>query len=152
MVKCGSSGGTDQTVYSCGEVCGQMLACGSHRCEKMCHEGECGQCELLPSRLSRCPCGKTAVKELLIARRIVRTSCTEAVPTCEKRCEKVLHVVGEEEEVHVCEEKCHVGECGRCVREVMVKCRCGKETERIQCFESRLFDDLIRKIGWSEKY
>ncbi len=146
VVKCGDSETTNQAIYSCGEVCGEMLACGNHKCEKRCHQGDCGVCELLPSKLTRCPCGKSAVKELLIAKQIVRTSCREAVPVCDKKCGKVLHVVGdgENEEVHMCEEMCHDGECGSCVKEVEIKCRCGKDKEKIQCFNSKLV--LIRSF------
>ena len=40
-----------QTKVSCGVVCGELLACGWHRCEKTCHgSGECEACTK--------PCGK----------------------------------------------------------------------------------------------
>ena len=30
--------------YSCGRVCGRLLSCGRHRCEKICHPLDCGPC------------------------------------------------------------------------------------------------------------
>ncbi|KFY26225.1 hypothetical protein V493_04220 [Pseudogymnoascus sp. VKM F-4281 (FW-2241)] len=42
--------------WSCGKKCGDMMPCGEHECEKGCHEGLCGSCEVLVE--SRCYCGK----------------------------------------------------------------------------------------------
>ncbi|TFK41756.1 hypothetical protein BDQ12DRAFT_733207 [Crucibulum laeve] len=41
---------------SCGEVCGRPLGCGKHTCDKVCHEGECGKCQV--REMARCYCGK----------------------------------------------------------------------------------------------
>ena len=30
--------------YSCGRVCGKVLACQRHRCDRVCHPGDCGVC------------------------------------------------------------------------------------------------------------
>ena len=30
--------------YSCGRVCGKVLACQRHRCDRVCHAGDCGLC------------------------------------------------------------------------------------------------------------
>lgn len=30
--------------YSCGRVCGRLLSCGRHRCERTCHPLDCGAC------------------------------------------------------------------------------------------------------------
>jgi len=35
---CGSS------TQKCGKVCGSMLDCGKHQCERRCHEGLCEPC------------------------------------------------------------------------------------------------------------
>ncbi|KAI1172443.1 hypothetical protein F4777DRAFT_561610 [Nemania sp. FL0916] len=50
-------GETDYTKgWSCREPCGDLLACGEHECQKTCHPGLCGSCEIpIPSR---CYCGK----------------------------------------------------------------------------------------------
>ncbi|KII84629.1 hypothetical protein PLICRDRAFT_117694 [Plicaturopsis crispa FD-325 SS-3] len=39
-----------QEKVSCGTVCGRLMACGFHRCEKLCHGDDCGTCTA--------PCGK----------------------------------------------------------------------------------------------
>ncbi|KAI0404222.1 hypothetical protein F4802DRAFT_568469 [Xylaria palmicola] len=50
-------GETDYTKgWSCHEPCGDLLACGEHECQKECHSGLCGSCEVPVA--SRCYCGK----------------------------------------------------------------------------------------------
>lgn len=44
------------TGWSCGEICGDLMPCGQHTCQKPCHEGLCGACEIQME--SRCYCGK----------------------------------------------------------------------------------------------
>ncbi|KAI1436694.1 hypothetical protein GGR50DRAFT_649095 [Xylaria sp. CBS 124048] len=47
---------TDYTNgWSCNEICGDLLACGEHTCERTCHSGLCGSCET--PVVSRCYCG-----------------------------------------------------------------------------------------------
>ncbi|RKF60584.1 FKBP12-associated protein 1-like protein [Erysiphe neolycopersici] len=45
-----------QISWSCEKVCSKLLPCGEHRCQRICHEGNCGSCELLIE--SRCYCAK----------------------------------------------------------------------------------------------
>ncbi|KZV76711.1 hypothetical protein PENSPDRAFT_731024 [Peniophora sp. CONT] len=33
-----------QEKVSCGQVCGKLMSCGGHRCDKVCHSGPCGAC------------------------------------------------------------------------------------------------------------
>ncbi|KAI0107487.1 hypothetical protein GGR51DRAFT_149565 [Nemania sp. FL0031] len=42
--------------WSCREPCGDLLACGEHECQRECHSGLCGSCEIPVA--SRCYCGK----------------------------------------------------------------------------------------------
>ncbi|KAI8948899.1 hypothetical protein F4801DRAFT_555135 [Xylaria longipes] len=50
-------GETDYTKgWSCHEPCGDLLACGEHECQKECHSGLCGSCEVPVA--SCCYCGK----------------------------------------------------------------------------------------------
>lgn len=42
--------------WSCEQICGDLLPCGEHTCERPCHEGVCGACEVLID--SRCYCGR----------------------------------------------------------------------------------------------
>ncbi|KAI1394130.1 uncharacterized protein F4822DRAFT_38126 [Hypoxylon trugodes] len=44
--------------WSCHEICGDLLPCGDHECQKECHPGLCGSCEI--PILSFCYCGKEA--------------------------------------------------------------------------------------------
>ncbi|KAH7376046.1 transcriptional repressor NF-X1 [Plectosphaerella cucumerina] len=42
--------------WSCQQVCGDLLPCGEHTCERPCHPGLCGGCEVPIA--SRCYCGR----------------------------------------------------------------------------------------------
>jgi len=42
--------------WSCRQICGDVLPCGEHACQRECHEGLCGSCEVLVE--SKCFCGK----------------------------------------------------------------------------------------------
>ena len=44
------------TGWSCGKICGDLMPCGEHTCQKPCHEGFCGACEVHVN--CRCYCGK----------------------------------------------------------------------------------------------
>ena len=136
-VKCGSkefNESADKSFYKCETKCNRVLECGNHNCSESCHEGPCKPCSLLPSKLNKCPCGKTEMKMLLIKNKIIRTNCLDPVPTCEKVCAKVLHDLRvEDDEVHFCEQKCHTNECEPCAKLVEIKCRCGRESEFVEC-------------------
>ncbi|KAJ1675681.1 FKBP12-associated protein [Spiromyces aspiralis] len=43
-------------AISCGEVCERELACGKHKCDKVCHEGACPPC--LVEEEQMCYCGR----------------------------------------------------------------------------------------------
>ncbi|KAI2614697.1 uncharacterized protein GGS25DRAFT_472742 [Hypoxylon fragiforme] len=50
-------GETDYTHgWSCHDPCGDILPCGEHECQKECHSGLCGSCEI--PVLSICYCGR----------------------------------------------------------------------------------------------
>lgn len=54
-VRCSQS----QDRVSCGTVCGKLLGCGYHKCEKTCHAGECESCTQTcnkPKRICKHPC------------------------------------------------------------------------------------------------
>jgi len=51
---------------SCGTVCGKLMGCGFHHCERLCHSDECGNCSA--------PCGKT------------RKSCLSDIHPCTRTC------------------------------------------------------------------
>ncbi|KAI0380013.1 hypothetical protein F5Y04DRAFT_258111 [Hypomontagnella monticulosa] len=52
-------GETDYTRgWSCHEICGDLLPCGKHECQKECHSGLCGGCDI--PTLSLCYCGQNS--------------------------------------------------------------------------------------------
>lgn len=138
-VKCGSieHKNSQNSMYNCDQICNKLLDCKKHRCEDKCHEGECQPCMLMPSKLINCPCGKTSTKFLLINQKIIRTQCTDPVPTCEKKCSKILQCNSSHtNEVHLCESKCHVGDCPPCEKIIEVKCRCDKQAFPVKCSQA----------------
>ena len=42
--------------WSCQETCGDVMSCGEHTCQRPCHEGLCGACEIEIE--AQCYCGK----------------------------------------------------------------------------------------------
>ncbi|GJN29135.1 hypothetical protein PR202_gb17330 [Eleusine coracana subsp. coracana] len=108
-------------MFSCSEVCGHTLTCGNHVCKDMCHPGPCGECELMPGKVTTCHCGKTRLQE-------IRTSCLDPIPTCDKVCDKKLPCG-----VHKCKVTCHEGECPPCLVRVEQRCRCSSSSRMVEC-------------------
>ncbi|KAG8076244.1 hypothetical protein GUJ93_ZPchr0006g43101 [Zizania palustris] len=117
-------------VFSCNEVCNQKLACGNHACRDVCHPGPCGDCELMPGKVTTCHCGKTRLPEK-------RASCLDPIPTCDKVCDKKLPCG-----VHRCKVTCHEGECPPCVVRVEQRCRCGSSGQMVEC--NKVFKEEFR--------
>ncbi|CAH2038409.1 unnamed protein product [Thlaspi arvense] len=110
-------------VYSCSFNCGKPLGCGNHFCSEGCHPGPCGDCDLLPSRVKTCYCGKTRLEEQM------RRSCLDPIPSCSNICRKVLPCG-----LHTCNEVCHAGDCPPCLVQVNQKCRCGSTSRTVECY------------------
>ncbi|XP_020090548.1 NF-X1-type zinc finger protein NFXL1 [Ananas comosus] len=108
-------------VFSCDAVCGRALSCGNHTCPEKCHPGTCGECNLLPQKITTCHCGKTRLQK-------ERESCLDPIPTCSGVCGKVLPCG-----VHLCKETCHEGHCPPCLVLVEQKCRCGSSSRTVEC-------------------
>lgn len=117
-------------VFSCENPCLRKLQCGKHACNKKCHPGHCGECELAPGKVQTCPCGKVSVEELLGVRK-QRETCTDAVPRCGQICQKCLPC-GK----HVCQSLCHVGDCPACEVLVDQKCRCKATSQTMPCHKA----------------
>mmetsp|Transcript_31318 Transcript_31318/g.30978 ORF Transcript_31318/g.30978 Transcript_31318/m.30978 type:complete len:726 (+) Transcript_31318:439-2616(+) len=111
---------------SCGNKCEKMLSCGNHKCQKICHEEYCGDCEFLPSKVSTCPCGKNSLDLLLIE---PRSSCLDPIPSCYMPCNKTLPCG------HSCKVSCHIGKCPPCTLKQEVPCRCGLSQGFLTCSE-----------------
>ncbi|KFY34053.1 hypothetical protein V494_07097 [Pseudogymnoascus sp. VKM F-4513 (FW-928)] len=124
-----------ESGWSCGKKCGDMMPCGEHECERGCHEGLCGSCEVLVE--SRCYCGKVE----------------KMVPCSDRGDEKDSSIVKEDNEVdswtgsfecgnvckraydcgrHFCENSCHkqTADVPHCPLSpgVITHCPCGKST------------------------
>ncbi|RNA28661.1 NF-X1-type zinc finger NFXL1 [Brachionus plicatilis] len=105
-----------QTIWECGQKCLKPYTCGYHKCEFICHPGECGEC---PRSLIRtCPCGKSTSKK----------PCNIDIPTCGDTCDKNLSC-----NIHKCANRCHYGPCEQCRQLVTKKCRCGSKEKLLPC-------------------
>ncbi|KAM7279977.1 hypothetical protein ACFE04_007111 [Oxalis oulophora] len=111
-------------VYSCSSTCGKKLGCGFHNCAELCHPGPCGECELMPSRIKSCYCGKTRLQD-------ERQQCIDPIPTCSSTCGKALPC-----SLHYCNDVCHAGNCPPCVVLVTQKCRCGSTSRTVECHKT----------------
>ncbi|XP_004503254.1 NF-X1-type zinc finger protein NFXL1-like [Cicer arietinum] len=108
-------------VFSCGSTCGNKLGCGNHICTETCHLGSCAECDLLPTRVKTCCCGKVSLEG-------ERHSCLDPIPTCSQVCGKSLPCG-----MHRCKQKCHVGDCSPCLVLVPQKCLCGSTSRTVEC-------------------
>ena len=95
--------------FSCGERCGNDLACGIHVCEEVCHAEDCPPCKKSGSH--KCRCGRIEN---------VR-ACSESDFSCEQSCDKPLPC-----KKHWCKKVCHSGSCGDCELQGRQRCPCGK--------------------------
>ncbi|XP_017784292.1 PREDICTED: protein shuttle craft [Nicrophorus vespilloides] len=112
-------------MYKCGDVCGKKLGCGNHSCERLCHEGDCESCELDPRIVKSCPCGATMLNE-------ERKSCLDPIPCCDKICGRPRKC-GQPSRPHLCQDKCHEGDCVTCTLSTLVRCRCGHMDRELPC-------------------
>ncbi|KAJ8771971.1 hypothetical protein K2173_027148 [Erythroxylum novogranatense] len=119
----------EEGVFCCNTACGRMLDCGNHFCSETCHPGPCGDCVLMPGRVTSCYCGKTMLQE-------DRKSCLDPIPSCTKICDKSLQCG-----IHHCKEVCHAGECPPCLILVNQKCRCGSTSRNVECYKTSIEDE-----------
>ncbi|KAH0467528.1 hypothetical protein IEQ34_004766 [Dendrobium chrysotoxum] len=119
-------------LFSCDDVCGRSLLCGNHVCRENCHPGLCGECELLPGKISTCHCGKKKIVD-------ERMTCMDLIPTCSNVCGKPLVC-----KTHFCRMRCHEGDCLPCSALVQQRCRCGSSRRTVECYQ--LFDARFKFI------
>lgn len=125
------------TGWSCGEVCGDSMPCGEHICQKPCHEGLCGTCEVIVE--SRCYCGKVKQPLACFERGDEKPSRKARLEDdgskvvedwvgsfeCQNKCKRSFDC-GK----HSCETKCHPQQLDprHCSRspDIVSHCPCGK--------------------------
>ena len=116
------------TKKNCGEICNKILNCKNHRCERICHIGDCEKCD--EKKDIFCFCGKYF--EIM--------NCGEIL-SCDEICGKKLKCGN-----HLCKKKCHLGNCEECPNKIKKdeKCDCGKmlikkilNRERKNCLEKK---------------
>lgn len=103
-----------ETQVICGDVCGKLLNCSNHYCEKICHHDDCGLCE---NKINQsCYCGKEK-------RQVTCQLETSTTYTCDKICNKLLDCKN-----HYCNDKCHSGDCSKCklLPDFVNNCSCGQ--------------------------
>lgn len=115
--------------FSCTQICPQTFDCNVHTCSKVCHpiDEVPSVCNLSPSKLVTCPCGKTPLSNLDSA---PRNSCTDPIPLCGKVCGKYYQNCH-----HQCNELCHEGDCPPCAQKSTISCRCKSSSQPVVCFE-----------------
>ena len=118
-------------AFDCGEHCQREFDCGKHRCPKKCHpQGrQLPHCPRSPDVVSRCPCGKTLLKDISAAPRI---SCEDPISNCDKLCSKKLRCG------HSCQQVCHSGACMPCLLTVDIACRCGRTQSTTICHQGKI--------------
>lgn len=107
-----------QKSWSCGNECGAVLSCGSHRCTSSCHPGACEPCSRKSEQ--KCACGLQKQYR----------PCSTPVWNCDKVCGEKLPCGN-----HFCQRICHSGMCGLCPLGQNRTCPCGKITYMLPCTE-----------------
>jgi transcriptional repressor NF-X1 len=127
--------------WSCGQICGDVLPCGEHTCQRSCHEGLCGGCEVLIE--SRCYCGRVEKPLPCSERDEERESQINGDMwmgsfDCGAECRRPFDCGNPD---HFCESTCHVQDPApaHCPfsPDVVKSCPCGKTSLDILLPESR---------------
>ncbi|KAF2876643.1 hypothetical protein BDV95DRAFT_561255 [Massariosphaeria phaeospora] len=115
-------------LFECTNTCHRLFDCVEHRCEKPCHpqDAEPSHCPRSPDVVDHCPCGKTALKDLLDN---AREACTDAIPNCSMACGNLLGCG------HKCKQPCHQGVCPPCLQMMKISCKCGRTTSPTVCHQ-----------------
>ena len=123
--------------WSCGEICGELMPCGEHSCERPCHEGLCGACEVPID--ARCYCGQVQ-KEIVCCERgddrsstvILQEGGSDAIIETWIGIFDCGNICGRPYDCgkHSCEKRCHPQDATEthCPRspDVVSHCPCGK--------------------------
>ena len=125
------------TGWTCGQKCEDIMPCSEHECQRQCHEGLCGSCEVRVD--ARCYCGKS--RSLIMcsetgqrkqSKKMERKENGEMVKDswtgsfeCKELCNRAFSC-GK----HYCQKVCHVQQddptpCPR-LPQLVLYCPCGK--------------------------
>ncbi|GJQ14359.1 hypothetical protein GpartN1_g6150.t1 [Galdieria partita] len=113
--------------HTCEQKCNKSLNCSLHYCDRSCgHEGECYPCGILLWEPLTCACGAERI--------IPPVRCGTPPPVCNRPCQRTRPCG------HPCPDRCHFGECPRCVVLVKKECLGGHGISRmIPCFVEQVF-------------
>ncbi|KAK0444537.1 uncharacterized protein EV420DRAFT_1574342 [Desarmillaria tabescens] len=145
-VRCG-----EDTRVSCNAVCSKRLNCGKHFCQKTCHHGDCGSCDL--REMSKCWCGK-AQREVACGEgdqwsgtigcgEDEQGTCDVKGFSCDSVCQR-LYDCGE----HQCQKPCHPSSsaAAQCPfsPNIITTCPCGKCTITPPGMDAAKYDFPLR--------
>ncbi|KAK6628816.1 hypothetical protein RUM43_002632 [Polyplax serrata] len=103
-------------LWSCNSKCEKSLLCKKHKCENICHSGDCPPCN--KESIQKCKCGLKERKQ----------PCFNPTWQCEKVCGKPFSCG-----FHKCTLVCHEGSCGECPSSLERSCPCGKNKFLLPC-------------------
>jgi len=103
-----------QNFFSCQQICNKLLNCQRHRCQLVCHDGNCNECDVIIEE--DCFCGKKKRSR----------KCSDDVIggfSCNDVCDRLLDCGN-----HRCQQICHPNKCQKCqlMPENVKTCVCGQ--------------------------
>lgn len=108
----------ERDKVSCGTVCGRLMSCGFHHCERLCHGDDCGPCTA--------PCGKSRKLWYVAVLGILCRPYSNPVTSLPAH--------------HPCALPCHApstcAEQERCQSLITLTCPCGRIRQPIRCSRS----------------
>ncbi|KAF8629368.1 hypothetical protein AX17_005664 [Amanita inopinata Kibby_2008] len=110
-------------LHECDLVCGRMLTCGNHRCERKDHKGPCPSCLRSSFEEMVCFCGRTVIEPPI--------PCGTKI-VCNYQCPRPPPPCGHPRTPHTCHED--PVPCPPCAFLAKKPCACGKkEVDNVRC-------------------
>ncbi|KAI0072069.1 hypothetical protein K474DRAFT_456664 [Panus rudis PR-1116 ss-1] len=123
-VRCSMS----EEKVSCGMVCGRLMGCGWHHCERSCHPGECGDCHAVCGKSRKLWCVSLSLCLSLLIFYYVFNDLTLGC---------TLYSLPEN---HPCTLPCHAPsscpETSPCLAPTTITCPCGRIRQQVACGRS----------------
>lgn len=108
-----------QKTWTCERKCSEVLPCGKHKCDQLCHSAK--QCP---------PCSKSSLQKCVCGSEEAMKNCSQRIWHCKKVCNKKFSCG-----LHSCKRVCHDGDCGECPLSLPRTCPCGKTSKIAPCNE-----------------